>query len=152
MLDYYCCQVNWFTLCYKPLIEMITVQSLRHIIIQNRGTSLSLKQYPMVTNVHSCQRSETSGTVHEQINNHYSLYKVIISILLFKIHYAMQYNISKHINVKASAVAAILIDLMSMSPNDLTKDRLDGTVSPSLSVCLQVSLTFFFFFFCEFGK
>ena len=40
-------------LCYEPPIEMITVQSTWHIIIQNRCMSQGLKQYPMVTSVHS---------------------------------------------------------------------------------------------------
>ena len=49
-----CCQVNWFTLfCYEPLIKMITVQSLWHIIIQNRYMSQDLNQYSMVTIMHS---------------------------------------------------------------------------------------------------
>ena len=40
-------------LCYKPLIEMITVQSLWHIIIWDRSMSQGLNQYPVVTKVQS---------------------------------------------------------------------------------------------------
>ena len=40
-------------LCYEPLIKMITVQSIWHIIIQNRCMSQGLNQHPVVTYMHS---------------------------------------------------------------------------------------------------
>ena len=40
-------------LCCEPLIEMLTVRSISHIIIQNRWISRGLNEYPMVTNVDS---------------------------------------------------------------------------------------------------
>ena len=57
MLDYYHCQINWFTLSLLLTTDPNDYTTKpRHIIIWNRCMSQGLNQYPMVTNMHSHQR------------------------------------------------------------------------------------------------